>query len=361
MGGSQAIGELRRDARRALRGARHVVWGAVGVLFLGWLFSGTSCVEANQIGFVRRFGRVVRHGDGRPKVVEPGLTILLPWPIDTLDTVSRKDIRRAQAGFSIKTAPGTTEEPAPGRAPRHPAGVHWPIKDNDIPYCLTGDQNIVHITVVVQYQVKDPYQYLYRTGDPEATLIRAVNEAVITCTARTDVDGILTTEKELLRAATREQAQTVLDELRAGLLIHDLQLEPPPSVPKETERAFQSVVDAKLGIQTARSRAQEAAKRIESKAAGQAARFIAEAEADRLDRVRQAKSDATNFGALLKEYEKDKAITRLRMYLETMEAVIGRVKRYVLPRGRAAIVPRGAVPPALRSPAPITPGPPEAP
>ncbi len=327
MSNSQRIGELARDFGVTFRGAARVAWWAAAAVFVAWLLSGVSSIEANQVGFVRRFGKVVR------KDIEPGLTFLLPWPIERLDTVPKKDIRRSEGGFSTKTVQN-----------------HMTINSaaaEDIPYSLTGDQNIIHVSMVAQYQIKAPYQYLYRTISPDTVLISVLNDAILTRTASMTIDEVLTTKKELLRSEARQLAQKMLDELGTGLFIGDLQLDTPPSVPRQTEAAFQSVVDAKVGMQTAKYRAQEFAKKLTGDAEGTAARVLAGAHAAKLAREQQATSDAQRFLAVLEQYEKDKAITRLRMYLSTMDQVMAKVKTYVLPAGRVTPGNRRAVPPSL--------------
>ncbi|MFH1731799.1 MAG: protease modulator HflK [Planctomycetota bacterium] len=330
MSNSQRIGELAKDLRIALGGVKRVAWWAAAAALVAWLLSGVSSIEANQVGFVRRFGNVVR------KDIEPGLTFLLPWPIDRLDTAPKKDIRRSEGGFSTKTVQN-----------------HMTINSaaaEDIPYSLTGDQNIIHVSMVAQYQIKDPYQYLYKTIGPDTVLISVLNDAILTCTASMTIDEVLTTKKELLRSEARQLAQEMLDELGTGLFIGDLQLDTPPSVPKQTEAAFQSVVDAKVEMQTAKYRAQEFAKKLIGDAEGTAAGVIGGAYAAKLAREQQATSDAQRFLAVLEQYEKDKAITRLRMYLSTMDEIMAKVKTYVLPAGQVAPGARRALPPPLGVP-----------
>ena len=327
MSNSQEIGELARDFDVAFRGAKRVAWWAVAAALIAWFLSGLSSIEANQVGFVRRFGKVVR------KDIEPGLTLLLPWPIDRLDTVPKKDIRRTEGGFSIQTA-------------RNHTTIN-PDAAEDIPYSFTGDQNIIHVSMVAEYQIKDPYQYLYKNISPDVMLISVLNDAIMTCTASLTIDEVLATKKELLLTETRQLAQKVLDELGTGLFLGGLQLETPPSVPEQTEAAFQSVIDAKVGMQTAKYRAQEFAKKLIGDAEGTAARIIAGAHAAKLAREQQATSDAQRFLAVLEQYEKDKAITRLRMYLDTMDEIMAKVRTYVLPAGQVAPGDRRALPPPL--------------
>jgi len=332
MSNSTRIQDLGKDFGVALRGARRVLWSALGVALAAWLLSGMSCIEANQVGFVRRFGKVVRRD------IEPGFTFLLPWPIEQLDTVPRKDIRRAEGGFSGKTVE-----------------THVRIKVNrppeaDIPYCLTGDRNIIHISMVAQYQIKDPYRYSYQVVDADAVLVNVLNDAVLTCAAEMTVDGVLTTEKEILRARTRQLAQTILDELGTGLLLADLQLETPPTVPKETEAAFQRVMDAKSGMETAKYRAEQYRKQVVEDARGTSARISKNALAYKEGRIGQALADTEAFRNRLAEYEKNPYVARLKLYLDTVGAVMSQVKTYVLPEGQPVPVGRGDVRPPTGMP-----------
>lgn len=323
MTGSRKLGELALDFRIALRGVRRVAWWAAAAAVVVWLLSGFSSIDADSVGFVRRFGHVVR------KDIEPGLTFLLPWPIDQLDTVPKKDIRRTESGFSVKTVRN-----------------HVKISETnvqEIPYCLTGDQNIVHISMVAQYRIKDPYRYLYSVVSPDAILTNVLNDAVLTCTASMTIDGVLTTEKEVLRSETRQLAQTLLDDIKAGLFIEDLQLKTPPSVPEETEAAFQSVVDAKVGMQTAKYQAEDYTKRVQADADGYAAKALGGAHAAKLAREEQAQSDAQRFLGVVQEYQKNKEITRQRMYLEAMDEIMTKVRKYVLPAGGATAAPQGSL------------------
>ena len=331
MTSSQDIGRLGTDFRIALHGAGRIVGWAVAAAAVVWLLSGISSIKADQVGFATRFGKVVR------KDIQPGLTFLLPWPIERLDTVPRTHVSSLESGFSVKTVGDHVQISAAGQ---------------DIPYCLTGDQNIIHISMIAWYQIKDPYRYLYSVTDADSILKYVLNDAIITCTAGMTIDGILTTEKEVLLSRTHQAAQKLLDELGAGLLIRKLQLETPPTVPKATEAAFQSVVDAKFGMQTARNHAEDDANTVMGEAEGHAEEIVQDARAVRHARVRQAESDAERFLAVLREYEKNKDITRLRMYLETMDQVMAKVRKYVLPAGGGRVGAPNTRPPILGVPEP---------
>ncbi|MFW6159003.1 MAG: FtsH protease activity modulator HflK [Planctomycetota bacterium] len=321
MNGSTRLRDLGKDIRLALRGARRVIWGAVAVLLAGWLLSGASCIEAEQVGFVRRFGAVVRRD------IEPGFVFLLPWPIETLDTVQRKEIRRAEAGFC--SSPKSLEMHV-SLEPERPA-------EENVPYTLTGDQNIIHVGIVAQYQIKDPYRFRYKVRDADQILIHVLNEAIIGVTAKMSVDAVLTTGKEMLRTRTRRFAQKVLDELGAGLVITRLQLATPPTVPRETEAAFQAVVDAKVSRETAEDEALKKRKDLLENARGYRAKVLNDAYATKNERIRSAEGETKRFADVLEEYEVNPSVTRVRMYLEMMGELMRNVRKYVLPPGQVMV------------------------
>ena len=336
---STEISDLGNDARIALRGVKRVLRWAMLVLFAGWLLTGVKMIDGNSVGFVRRFGRVNRGPLGS------GLALLLPWPIERLDTVPVKVVRRAEGGFSSQTAT-----------------IHVNLRtapDVGVPYCLTGDENIVHVSMVAQYRITNPSQYLYNVLDAEAILIGVLNDAIITCTAQMAVDEVLTAGKDTLLRRTREVAQKILTELGTGIVVSgELQFSTPPSVPKETAAAFQSVVDAKLGMQTARSGATEYATRIKAGAEGRAAMMRSEALAARYAREQQAEGDKKRFTdllAALKKHEGEGGAARLRvymwtLYLQTMDEIVGKADKYVLPRGTAVTLPDTTPPAIIRMP-----------
>jgi membrane protease subunit HflK len=328
---SDNVSDLRGDARFALRGAGWVLWSALGVLLVVWLFSGASRIDAKEVGFVRRFGRVLRRD------VESGFTLLLPWPIDRLDTVPAKFEHRSEAGFSSRT-----------RTQHMRIDLDVPPEE-DVPYALTGDQNIVHVSLVARYTISEPYSVRYEVKDVETILFCAVNEAILTTLARMPVDDVLTTGKQKLRDDARRHAQKILDDLGVGVSILQLQLETPPTVPEPTRQAFQEVNAAKVGKQTAVNDAETRSRDLLSRAEGEAAGLVARARSYKQARTEQARSDARSFLDVLAEYRKNKRAERLRLYLETMGTVLTRVKVYVLPPGSAAPAPVGRMPPALRS------------
>jgi modulator of FtsH protease HflK len=321
MKASTRVGELGNDLRAAMRGSRRVFIAALAVAIIGWLCSGVKSIRANEVGLVRRFGQLVREQH------KPGLKFLLPWPIERLERVPTTDVLSVWAGFATDTKT-----------------LH-PVEEMSTPYCLTGDQNIIHISVVALYRIKTPRQYLYGVENAHSVLRSVLNGVIIGVAAGMEVDAILTDKKAVLRDRVLERANRILDGLESGLSITRLTLKTigPPSA---TKAAFEAVNNAKVGMRKARSDADKYRKQVVRDARGRAAQMQGKAEGDAYLRVQRACADVARFEAVRKEYELDKSITRVRMYLQAMAKIMKKAKVYILPRGNGGPR-RRSVPPAV--------------
>ena len=320
---STRINELGNDLRAATRGVRRVaLWASFAGLMI-WLCSGVVSIKANEAGVVRLFGRYDR------TYSEPGLKFLLPWPIERLERVSTK-VNSLLAGF----------------APDEETMRFHIQTEMSYPYCLTADQNIVHVSVVAQYKVKNPERYMYGVVDVPALLRSVLNDVIIINAAGMEVDSVLTDGKELLRDNTLVLANQILDDLDSGVSITRVQLQT-IQVPGETKAAFDAVTTAKLGMRRAEAEAQKYQLNRIGEANGQYARVTRQAEIESNRRIEKARADVDEFKQRLEQYKLDRSIERVRMYLETMGDVMSRVKVYVLPRGSVGQVPRSALPPPV--------------
>jgi membrane protease subunit HflK len=304
---------------------RRVLLWALAVAVIGWLCSGVRSLKDNEVGLVRRFGKFQR------SYTKSGAKLLLPWPIERMDRVPGPTVKPSvRSGFATDT--------------QH---LH-PTTEMSMPYCLTGDQNIIHVSVVIYYHVTHPRRYAYGIRDVRRLLQSVMNDAVVTGTAAMEVDAVLTGEKEILRDRAMELANEALDKLDAGVLITGLELET-VEVPEETRQAFESVHNAKTGIQTQLMKAQKYRREILAQKRNSARQIWTEAEQFRHSRIQQAKGDAARFNALYEKYRVNKLITRVRMYLETMDKLMTRAKIRVVPAGRA-LPGRAPAPPVIRMP-----------
>jgi len=301
------------DLRVALGHVRPalLVWGLAGLGLFAYLATGIYSVAPGESAVVRSFGRVV---EAR---AEPGLHYRLPWPVDRVDIVNVSAVRREQVGIVATEEDHTHPEP--------------PTKLQ----ALSGDTNVVDIEVIVQYQVRDPADYLLNIGNASYLTVRdALRGAVTRLVTGLPVDALLTSGRLALQQAILEETQKRLDAYGSGLAVVgiDLQKAFPPT----------DVADAFTGVNTAReekarmiNEARGYANSLIPEARGAAQRIAAEAQAYRSDVIAKANGAAQAFEFLLAEYRTNSAaygedVTRYRMYLEAMERVLSRVRVYAL-------------------------------
>lgn len=277
-----------------------------------YVLSGVYVVNPGEAAVVRRFGAVVQ------RRVAEGLHYRLPWPIDRVDIVNVAAVRRESVGVT------------------EPAGEDH-IHDEPMSKfrALTGDTNIIDVEVIVQYQVRDPADFLFNVDLPPHRVIRdTVRGSVTNLIAGLPVDEILTTERQRLQDAIRADAQRRLDAYNSGLAIVSINLQK-AYPPDEVADAFRDVASAGEDKAKAINEAEGHANSIVPQARGEAQQIFAEANAYASRAVNTAKGAAQAFESVLAEYRANsriygEQITLYRYYLETMERVLPRVRVYVV-------------------------------
>ncbi|NOZ20583.1 MAG: FtsH protease activity modulator HflK [Planctomycetes bacterium] len=299
------------DIAEAFRHLRPTV--VVIVLFLAaagiYIMTGFYTVKPGEQGVVKRFGRILR-------TVNPGANYRLPWPIDSVEIVNIGEVRRAEVGLLL---------------PEHEHPAFLPEKIQ----LLTGDENVINVEAIVHYQIKDAARYLYRVNFSEERLLHnAVTAALVELIGQIGVDDILTTEKIAAQGKILWKAQKVLDEYESGLQITAFNIKAivPPT---EVADAFRDVMTAREDKEQSINQAKGYSNSIIPEARGKAREMVSEAEGYRIRVVNEANGDATRFDAMLAEYQKNSKIysedvTLHRLYLETMEKILPRMKKYVL-------------------------------
>lgn len=276
------------------------------VLATGYLASGITLVQPDEVGVVRRFGAVLR------EPWEPGLHWGLPWGVDRVDRVKVSQTRTMGVGAS-----GSGAAPL-ARAP-----------DSRSDDFLTGDLNLVTAEAVVQYRVRDPVAYLLRARDVEASL-RALSEWALTrALARRGIDELLTTGRAEVAEGLTRALQALFDAEGLGVAIVAVRLgrvAPPAAVAP----AFADAARARSDRRQAITRSEEYRDRSRSEARGQA-REIADAAAGRVDRlVEPARGEAERFTRVLAEARKAPGSFRRRLFLETIADLLPRFRRKVI-------------------------------
>ncbi len=268
-----------------------------GIVLVGlWLFASVYTVRPEERSVELFLGDFSSIG-------EPGLNFA-PWPVMTHEVLP---VTREQ-----------TESLGTGRDTELDNGL-----------MLTTDANIVDIEFEVVWNIVDPAQYLFNLAEPQDT-IRSVSESAMReVVARSELSPILNTDRGEIASDTQELIQQTLDSYNAGVNIIRLNLDQ-ADPPAEVIDAFRDVQAAEQERDRLERQADAYANRVLAGARGQAAEILEDAEAYRARVVNEATGEASRFSAVLTEYQKAPEVTRKRLYLETMEQVLGRVDKVIL-------------------------------
>lgn len=270
-----------------------------------YLLSGIYVVQPDERGVVKRFGRVVIAN------VQPGIHYRIPWPVDSVARPQVTAIKRMSVGYKIVD---------------QLRGLRPDPRETQF---VTGDENIIEVQLLIQYVVKDPARFLYATEEPH-WLIRKVGESVLTeKIAVLGVDGLLTTAKIEVAAAVKARAQDVLDSYGAGMEIVAAHLQE-VNPPREVADAFRDVASAREDRSRIIQEANGYANRVVPMARGEGERLVTAAEGYRTEKTKTAEGESHRFRATVSEYWKSPAAARQRLYLEVMEKVLSKVKKYVV-------------------------------
>jgi len=301
------VGQMGGGGKRKPVKTGPVVWIVIGIVVAIWLLSGIYTVGPAEVGVVRQFGKFVAQTD-------PGLRYRLPWPIQAHDVVNVAEIRRAEIGFR-------TEED-PGRPARH-------VRVTDEAMMLTGDKNIADVQILVFYQVADAVKYLFRAQDPEAALEVNTEVALRSVMGEMTIDHAMTVGRPEVEAGTWEFLQSLLDDHQTGLHVVgvELQVVDPPD---EVRESFYDVVRAKADKERFIREAEGYARDVVPRARGEAAAIVHAATAYRDERIALAEGEAERFIQILEEYRKAPAVTRQRLFLETIERVLAGTEIFII-------------------------------
>jgi len=305
---------LRERGRDAFRRLRNGIIPITLLIAALWLATGFYVVQPGEIGVVRRFGKEVRQ-------TEPGLRYRLPFPVERADIVNMEVIRRTEIGFRTV-----------GRR-----GGNYKQRVSEEALMLTGDENIVEAQVIVQYQIKNPSNYLFRVSNPDEVLLSTTEVALRSVVGNTSIDELLTVGREHVQFATREFLQRLLDNYETGLRINEVRLQV-VDAPDQVKDAFHEVVRAREDRERLINQAQGYQEDIMPKARGKAQEMLREAEGYKEERILRAQGDANRFLALLAEYRKAEVVTRTRLHREAAERVLSRVKKVLVdPRATGSV------------------------
>ena len=280
----------------------------LGIALVLWLLTGIYVVGPDEVGVVQTFGKYSRAG-------QSGLNYHFPYPIETVKTPKVTEVKRIEIGFRSvgKNQYKTVELES---------------------LMLTGDENIVDAEMIVQYKIKDPEAYSFNFIQPELTVREASEASLRTVVGRHNIDEALTSGKFMIQEETKELVQSILDKYKTGIIVVAVQLQD-VSPPQQVIAAFKDVASAKEDKNKMVNQAEGYRNDLIPKARGEAQSMIREAEGYKKARIARAEGDVAKFSAVLKEYRKAKGVTETRMYLETMEEILPKIEKIIIPDAKS--------------------------
>ncbi|WP_229011045.1 FtsH protease activity modulator HflK [Paraburkholderia gardini] len=287
-GNGSGNGERRPDNGR---GTRIGVGIVIGVFIAIWLGSGVFVVQDGQVAVVSQFGQY-RLTAGQ------GIHWRLPYPFESHQMVNVGQVRSVEIGRNNVV-----------RTPN--------VKDASM---LTHDGDIVDVHFSVQYQIRKPTDYLFRSVDPDQTVTQTAQAAIREIVGARGTDSVLDQDREAIRLQLVDSIQRSLDEFHTGLAVTGATIQG-VTPPEQVQSAFDDAAKARQDSERARADAQAYANGLLPRAQADAARMIDDAHAysDRV--VAQAQGDAERFSQVYAQYSKAPAVIRERMYLETMQHI----------------------------------------
>lgn len=199
---------------------------------------------------------------------------------------------------------------------------------------LTGDTNVVDAEWVVQWQISDIRDFRFNAYPVPALIRQAGQAAMREVVARRPTDDVLTQEKLAIQGEARERMQQVLDGYGAGVRVVSVQLQE-VQPPQPTVEAFRDVVSSEQDEERLILEAQAYADQVVPRARGEAEQVENEARAYREERILEARGEASRFNALLEEYREAPRVTRERLYIETLEAILPGMEKVIIEEGHS--------------------------
>lgn len=262
-----------------------------------WILSGVYFVQPAEQAVVTTFGAYTRS-------TGPGAHWRL-IPVEQYEKVSVASLMRVDIGGS----PGAE---APNES-----------------LMLTGDENIVDLAFTVQYRISDATKFLFNVKDP-VDMVKAVAESSVReVVGKTALQSILTNGRGRLQNETADLMQRILDNYNSGITVVEVQVRS-ANPPADVIPDFQAVASAGQYADSAVNEANAYSNKVVNEAKGDASKITQSAEGYRSQTVLEAEGDAARFNQVYDQYRKAPAVTRQRLYLETMERVLSKSNKVIV-------------------------------
>ncbi|MCM3720507.1 MULTISPECIES: FtsH protease activity modulator HflK [Solibacillus] len=253
---------------------------------------------------------VITFGQADETIQDSGLHFKLPWPIQSVEILSKETY---SLQFGYKQNPDGTVE----------------AFDKETKM-ITGDENIVLTDLVVQWRIVEPKKYLFSSQEPRAILHNATSSAIRSIIGSSTIDEALTDGKADIEAETRELLVSLIEKYDIGIGVLGVKLQDVEVPNAEVRAAFTDVTDARETKNTKINEAEKYENQRVSEAVGEAAAILSKAKGEKASRIEQATGEVALFNQLYDEYRLNKDITRERLVLETLEAVLPNAQIYIM-------------------------------
>jgi membrane protease subunit HflK len=314
-GGPPDLEEILRRSQDRLKnlmpggslGGRGLIFGILALIVI-WLLTGWYIVRPNEVGLNLRFGQFIgKTGEG--------LNYNWPYPIGGVIKPQVTNVITTEVGFRTVESVRASRQSDVGEES----------------LMLTGDENIVDIDVIVQWQIDpaEPENYVFNIQDPPGTVKAVAESAMREIIGRRNIQPVLTTDRAVIETETRQLMQDTLDTYNAGVQIRLVQLQK-VDPPQQVIDAFRDVQAARADQERLRNEAETYRNRVVPEARGRAAQLVQGAEAFKDQTVAEAFGQASRFNAVYEQYRAAPGVTRERLFLETMERVLGGADKIIL-------------------------------
>jgi len=281
-------------------GGGNLVFLLIGALVLVWLASGFYIVDTGQRGVVLRFGKYV-------ETTEPGPRWHLPWPVEAREIVNVDQVRTIEIGYRNNVRSKVLNESL----------------------MLTDDENIIDLQFAVQYILKDPIEFLFVNRSPEDTVLQVAETAMREIVGKNKMDFVLYEGRAEIADRAKALMQQILDRYNTGISVSQVTLQN-IQPPEQVQAAFDDAVKAGQDRERLKNEAEAYANDVVPRARGLASRLKEEAEGYQLSVTANAEGEASRFTQIFAEYQKAPQVTRQRIYLDTMQAVMNNTSKILV-------------------------------
>ena len=311
--------EIRDQLKKKFNSQKSLLPAIIIVILL--IFGGYSSfyeVDTEETGVVLRFGEFAGFAD-------PGLNFKIPFGVERVYLVPTGRVLKEEFGYRTVTPGVRTTFSKRG------------LEEESL--TLTGDLNVSDVEWIVQFQVIDPFKYIFRIQDPVGT-IRDICEAMVRkAIGNANVTQVLTTARAALAGEIQQNLQATLNQYDIGVRIVTVKFQD-VTPPDPVKNAFNEVNEAEQQKESLIFQAREQFNREVPRARGEAKRALQEAQGYAVERINKARGETNRFLALLTEYKKAPTVTRRRIHLETMEEILPRLEEtYIMDTDHGGLLP----------------------